>query len=147
MHRPRLLASALAAACILAVPAAPAVAAVPNSWTPTVTPSADRYAAAAALLPGHRVLVAGGFDAAGNGLRSAEVYDPAANNWSRAADMGAARAAATATALADGRVLVTGGVPDSTGVATAQNTGEVYDPATNAWTPVLNPMSVKRLEH
>jgi MYXO-CTERM domain-containing protein len=73
--------------------------------------STVRHGHAAALLPGGRVLVVGGFPDAKNqaALASAEVYDPASNTWTTIESTGAARAWATATPLPDGRVLLVGG--------------------------------------
>jgi endoglucanase len=48
--------------------------------------------------------------------------------------MSTARYGAAAAALTDGRVLVAGGIDDGSGNATAS--AEVYDSATDAWTPV-----------
>jgi hypothetical protein len=46
------------------------------------------------FLPNGKVLVAGGFDDAGNPLLSAEIYDPAAGVWSSAGRVGAGKHAA-----------------------------------------------------
>lgn len=50
--------------------------------------------------------------------------------WDKAADMLEARSWHTATLLLDGTVLVAGGIESYKGV----QTGEIYDPTTNAWT-------------
>jgi N-acetylneuraminic acid mutarotase len=69
--------------------------------------------------------------------------------------MGHPRIGHTATVLGDGRVLVTGGLANYQGadtqlaaaLSTAQNTGEVYNPATGTWTPIGNAMSSVRSGH
>ncbi|HEY6888159.1 MAG TPA: kelch repeat-containing protein, partial [Solirubrobacter sp.] len=53
--------------------------------------------------------------------------------------MNLAREGHTATLLLDGRVLVTGGFGDAEG-----RSAELYDPATNTWTPTPN-MSTPRV--
>lgn len=96
-----------------------------------------------APLPGGRVLVAGGSDASGTVLKSAEIYDVATNSWSPAADMSTQRLLATATALPNGDVLVAGG-GTSTNFDTTTDTAEVYHPGTNSWTAVSNTMADAR---
>ncbi len=84
----------------------------PQKMISEVAPmSTARHGHAAALLPGGRVLVVGGFpDKDSNAaLTSAEIYDPASDTWTTIEGTGAARAWATATPLPDGRVLLVGG--------------------------------------
>jgi hypothetical protein len=75
------------------------------------------------LLDG-RVLVAGGWDASGVVLASAELYDPGSGTWTAAGNMDEARAGHTATLLPDGRVLMAGGAWGGSPLASA----ELYDP-------------------
>jgi hypothetical protein len=105
-------------------------------------------------LPDGRVLVAGGIiNAAGTVGSTCEIFDPWTGTWSPAGSMNAPRAGHVATALQDGRVLVCGGTTTFGGGTTnlgpilngSQNTGEVYDPSTNTWTPVGNAMASARL--
>ena len=89
----------------------------------------SRGAAAAALLPNGRVLLAGGQN--GNmSLASADIWDPATNTWSATGSMATARTSATATPLADGRVLIVGGYNDNPG---RLGSAEVFDPATQTF--------------
>jgi Kelch motif/Galactose oxidase, central domain/Fibronectin type III domain len=112
---------------------------VTNTWTAVAnTMGSPRTGAIAVLLPNGKVLIAGGADASGVAVDTADLYDPVLNEFVSAASMHSARTAATATLLPSGKVLVAGGI-DST--ATFVTSGEVYDPTNNAWTPVSNPMS------
>ena len=63
------------------------------------------------------------------------IYDPATDVWTPVANMAQARIGATLTLLSDGRVLIAGGEhPD--GIQQGQfSTTEIFDPATNLWTP------------
>lgn len=90
----------------------------------------QRAAHTATLLPGGKVLVAGGFAGGGSSLASAEVFDPATNTFAPAGNMNAARAAHTATLLPNGKVLIAGGYNGSY-LASA----EIYDPAARTFTP------------
>ena len=145
MLRKLRLAVGLAFALVWLVPQA-ALGAGPGSFGPTGSMGVARYAAAAATLKDGRVLVAGGFYDDGLGdhyLASAEVFDPATNSFSPAGVMGVARHGAAAAALPDGRVLVAGGdYNDGTDHLLAS--AEVFNPATNAFTPVGD-MAVARV--
>lgn len=96
----------------------------------------------ATVLPDGRVLIAGGRDAGGGALASAELYDPIDGSWTAAAPMSVARAMHIAAALPDGRVLVAGGSTGG-GDPPVTDSAELYDPATNAWTPTAR-MSAPR---
>ena len=104
-------------------------------WT-ILAPAAGMVPAArcrhtATLLADGRVLVAGGFDRDGAGLRSAERYDPADNSWSPAAELNVGRGRHSANLLpGDGSVLVAGGSDGTIQLASAER----YDPVRNAWT-------------
>ncbi len=128
-----------------------------RSWSagPNMT-TARGFHTSVALNDG-RVLICGGGTASGV-TTSCEIYDPATNTFSIAASMGTPRGAHAATLLNDGRVLVTGGTTNFTqapGSTTplgdilnaSVNTGEVYDPVANTWTPVSNTMASKRWGH
>lgn len=90
-----------------------------------------------------RVLVAGGVTnpggddiTAATALDSAEIFDPVSTTWTPAAPMLHPRSGASAALLSDGKVLVVGGVGlNPWPKVEAWDSGEVYDPATNTWTP------------
>lgn len=90
----------------------------------------QRAAHTATLLPGGKVLVAGGFAGGGSSLASVEVFDPATSTFASAGNMNAARAGHTATLLPNGKVLIAGGY-DGSYLASA----EVYDPAARTFKP------------
>ncbi len=108
--------------------------------------STARYLHTATLLTDGRVLVTGG--TTGNiAIASAEIYDPTSNSWTPGSGAGSVpsmsttRFLHTATLLTDGRVLVTGGCTSSCSTASA----EIYDPASNSWTPASGAGSVPSL--
>lgn len=80
-----------------------------------------------------RVLLAGG-NASGNnlggsGVTAVDIFDPASNSFAPAASMNFGRSLHAQVTLSDGRVVVIGG---------AQNSAEIFDPATNAWTVAVD---------
>jgi uncharacterized protein (TIGR03437 family) len=118
-----------------------------GQWSAAINPSTPRANHVAVRLHNGKVLIASGNGSPfGNILDSAEIYDPVTGNWSPAGNLGVARQSPRATLLADGRVLVTGGVAVVGGTAIFTNTAEVYDPATNVWTPT-GPMNSARVLH
>jgi hypothetical protein len=78
----------------------------------------------ATLLPGGRVLVAGGRTGGGNATQLALVYDANTSSWSTTSPLIMARQHHEAAALADGRVLVAGG---------SQVEGGAYLGTTEVW--------------
>ena len=105
------------------------------TWRVAAPISVPRYHHTAVLLPGGRVLIAGGWSFTTNNdpsLATAEIYDPAKDTWSATGSMAGGRARARMAALRDGRVLVVGGVDP---VYRVMATAEIYDPATGRWQP------------
>lgn len=123
-----------------------------GTWTGTGAMGSARESYTATVLNDGRVLVAGGGDrtcSTGCGpYATAELYDPASGTWSPAASMISPRLNHTAIRLRDGKVLVTGGGsgcnPDC-GIS-VHATAELYDPASNTWTPT-DPMAIGRAGH
>src|SRR3989475_2489784 len=118
----------------------------PTTRTFSLAPSAlvvARQDHTATLLPDGRVLVAGGSDSSG-ALESAELYDPTAGTVSPAGPLNPPRPPASAPPLPGGPLLVAGR-PPTTGEDL--DSAEVYDAATNAFTPLPAPMGTARSGH
>ncbi len=132
-----------------------------GAWSPTGSLTDPRLGHSATLLegpecrsqprPGYcgKVLVAGGYTGASTAnaqpvLSTAELYDPANGTWSPAGSLNTRRSLHAATLLKDGRVLVAGGrtcnapPPTQCDFNFRSNSAEIYDPATNTWTPTGN---------
>jgi hypothetical protein len=133
------------AATLLACDAtSPGPAGTVGNWKLTAPLIEPRCSHSMTLLPGGKVLVAGGFrsispEGNGAGLDSAELYDPATGAWTRSGRMISPRFWHAAVLLDDGRVLVAGGFSRWVGVSeglfgVALSSAELYDPATGEWT-------------
>jgi len=86
-----------------------------------------------------KVLVAGGEDATGNAVGTAELFDPATEQWVETPPGLRPRMSHTATLLKDGRVLVTGGALSETQRGRGSlATADIYDPVLGTWTPTGN---------
>jgi hypothetical protein len=90
-----------------------------------------RFQHSAMLLMDGRVLLAGGYGSEGEGLASAEIYDPATGAFSPTGGMTSPRRMHSATLLPGGRVLIVGGYSS----ANALGSAELYDPASSAFIP------------
>ena len=123
-----------------------------GSWELTGSLSTPRFDHTLTLLANGKVLAAGGrTNPAGTVFNTAEVYDPLTETWTPTGPMNDYRWEHTATLLPDGRVLVAGGfggLPTGTGdnAQPVLNSAEIYDPATNTWTPTGS-MNVRRALH
>jgi hypothetical protein len=93
------------------------------------------------LLPGGKVLAAGGFGSDSNALASAALYDQATGKWSPTGPLNQARFAHTATLLFSGKVLVSGGRSGSQSVSSA----ELYDPVGGTWNPTGSMSAARNL--
>jgi hypothetical protein len=112
-----------------------------GSFRPTGGMRTERSGHTATLLPGGRVLIAGGWDRDGV-LATAELYDPASGAFTPTGSLRQARGGATATLLADGTVLVAGGFDGARMLAGAER----YDPRGGAFSPAGR-MTVARAAH
>jgi len=116
----------------------------PTSGTFSATGSMTtlRIGNSATLLPGGKVLFAGGFDSCDDvgchGVTSAELYDPTSGTFSATGSMTRARYSNSATLLLDGKVLVAGGL--------AFPSAELYEPASGTFTATGN-MTTARFFH
>jgi len=92
------------------------------------------------------ILVVGGQDNLGNVLDTAELYDPAARKFIAVTNtMSDRRMFHTATLLLSGKVLVAGGATNLSGDTTSS--ADIYDPASNSFTPAIFPMDHQRAAH
>jgi hypothetical protein len=130
-----------------------------NASTATVNMSLPRADHTATLLPGGKVLITGGIiKLPGPGslpdcptgpqatcvTSTAEVFDPQTMTFSPTAQpMSNKRANHTAVRLTDGRVLIVGGHGDDQEMLPPS--AEIYDPATNTFTPTSPPQFARTL--
>jgi hypothetical protein len=140
------------------IPTATSTTEIFNPLSRATSPGPDlaveRATHTATRLADGRVLIAGGLDSLGVCHASCELYDHSTGTLTPTGSMTTARAGHTATLLDDGRVLVTGGFQDYQNPATAwaaalnsaQNTAEIYDPASGTWTAAQQMVS-KRAGH
>jgi hypothetical protein len=107
-------------------------------WTPTGSMNQPRQVHTATLLPGGKVLVAGGVSYFGGVFpTSAELYDPATGKWLPTLPLVSGHRDHIAALLPGGKVLLAGGFNTSdTGPTT-----ELYDPASATATPTLLSLS------
>lgn len=93
-----------------------------------------------------KILVVGGHDNLGTVLDTAELYDPAARKFIAVNNtMSDRRMFHTATLLLSGKVLVAGGATNLSGDTTSS--ADIYDPASNSFTPATFPMDHQRAAH
>ncbi|BCM88811.1 hypothetical protein IAD21_00653 [Abditibacteriota bacterium] len=121
--------------------------AVPNSM------STARLSGTATTLGNGKVLITGGATDGNNMTNTAELYDPSTNSFtSISSTMSLFREYHTATLLSSGKVLITGGFAGPTSRllaldAKATTSAELYDPATNSFSPTSNTMGLARMNH
>ena len=114
-----------------------------GTWKATGALRAARHAMTATLLPGGKVLVAGGATAAMDALNSSEIYDPAAKTWSLGAKMITARSDYASIMLGTGKVLFMGG-ENLSGVSIRK--AELYNPSSGTFM-ATGAMTATRVEH
>ena len=111
-----------------------------GTWTnnaPSLLAHASGHTATLLSGPGDVLVTHGG---------EAEIYNPYTNTWRRTGSLlSASRARSAATALPSGKVLVTGGFTPSGGNYLS-TFAEVYDPATETWSPT-GPMVGDHADH
>ena len=119
-----------------------------GTWTPGPAMNVARIGHTATRLGDGRVLVVGGFgnDSEATGSATAELYDPVANTWAPAPPIAVARNGHGAVAVGpgDGKVLIFGGVDAIDASANVLASAQLYDAATNSWSPVP-PMATPRI--
>src|SRR5439155_1083249 len=120
--------------------ATPVWAQEPWTWAPTADLNQPRAEHTATLLANGTVLVAGGRDAAGQPLASAEIYDPATGVYTLLASaLPAPVWGHPANRLSAGTVLIAGG----SNASGALDSAELYDPTAGTVSPA-GPLSVPR---
>ena len=108
--------------------------------------AAARMGFTATTLTNGNILVAGGQDNLGNVLDTGELYDPAGAKFIAVNNpMSDRRMFHTATLLLSGKVLVVGGATNLSGDTTSS--ADIYDPASNSFTPATFPMDHQRAAH
>src|SRR6185295_13872253 len=107
-----------------------------NTFTPKTYSPVSLFCAGHAFLADGRLLVAGGIVGLSDdtGPRESTLFDSTTDSWSAGPLMTTGRYYPTTTTLGDGRVLVQGGTTTCTTCIADQP--EIYDPATNVWTPM-----------
>src|SRR2546422_5667478 len=123
--------------------ATPVWAQAPGTWAPMADLNQPRAEHTATLLTNGTVLIAGGRDAAGQPLASAEIYDRVTGAYTLLASLLPAPVwGHTATRLDDGTVLIAGGQRG----ARYRRAAQLFDPASDTFA-ALNPMSTPRGRH
>ena len=124
-----------------------------NTWSLIAAPMHDARVEdfVAVLLPGRKVLVAGGFSGVtsiSRILSSAEIFDEKTGMWSPTNPMNVGRGEFANVKLQDGRVLVMGGVTleGMPPTVSATASAEIFDPKTQQWT-LTGSMSAAREDH
>jgi large repetitive protein len=103
-----------------------------NTWAPTTQPMASAHdLPACVVLASGKVLVSGG----GGPTANAELYDPSTGIFTQTGSMATGRYWHTATVLDSGKVLVAGGCIGGYPCNTTLASSEVFDPATELWSP------------
>jgi hypothetical protein len=110
---------------------------VTETFSATGSMSVARVGHTATLLNNGTVLVTGGDNPGfGTFLDTAEIYVPATGSFTLVRNMApGGRAWHTASLLGDGRVLIAGGYSGDSAFPSATRTAEIYDPATQSFSP------------
>lgn len=103
-----------------------------GKWSTAAPMKAHRASFSATLLADGRVLVTGGYNAAGT-LTENETYDPVKDAWTVNAAMPHAHAVHASVTMQNGSVLVAGG---DTGLGLPGREADVFNPATGKWKSV-----------
>ena len=115
-----------------------------HGFKATGSMAAPRIAHTATLLNTGKVLVAGGTDANGKPIATAELYDPTNGTFSATGSMATARAHFAATLLPNGKVLVTGGLDTNWNPLAS---AELYDPIGGTFSATTGNMQFVHASH
>jgi N-acetylneuraminic acid mutarotase len=121
------------------VAAVPASGAPVNTFRATGPMGTPRAYATATVLRSGEVLVAGGEDASGAPLASAEIFNPANGSWRSTGALPLAVAHAAAALLANGTVLLAGGLTGAAASPAVTGASELFNPASGTWSQ-LSPL-------
>ena len=113
----------------------------PNFWTPVSTSGApEGRRNHTAVWTGSSMIVWGGWGNGEYALASGGVYEPGTNSWAPAGAGGAPGARAEHSAVWTGSKMIVWGGMDGTagpvGTSWRLNTGDVYDPVDDTWSPM-----------
>jgi N-acetylneuraminic acid mutarotase len=105
-----------------------------NAWSDLASGPRKRSGVTAGGVIDGKLFVVGGHDDQ-KALAYLDVYDPATNKWTPKQSMPTARTTAAAVVV-DGKLYVVGGQEMSGGLHKHLSIVEVYDPATDQWSPL-----------
>ena len=129
-----------------------------DTWTPIANGSPDSRAGHTAVWSGEKVLIWGGQNSLASGgpgsspdayYRSGATFDPVTGNWAPMTTVDAPSGRTRHAAIwAGGEMLVWGGSAYNEITFTVEplNSGALYDPSTDSWTP-MSPASTPRSGH
>ena len=108
-----------------------------DSWTPTSTVAAPSPRQAhSAVWTGTKMIVWGGWTSTG-GTDTGGIYDPATDSWTPMSTVGAPAPRAAHSAVWTGtKMIVWSGNSNPDWPHDSVNTGGIYDPDTDTWTPI-----------
>jgi hypothetical protein len=106
-----------------------------GTWTALTNPAPDGAGTMMLLSDGTVMVQGGGTTAAWQKLTPDGTGSYANGSWSQLAPMGTPRLYFASNVLTSGKVLVLGGEYTDAG-SVWTNTGEIYDPVANTWTPI-----------
>ncbi len=116
----------------------------PDTFVNTGAPTTGRSGFILIPFSDHEVLIAGGKDANGNMLQSAEIYNASTASFTATGNLNIARTGALAVLLPNGKVLVAGGSSDGTANG-ALNTAELFNPVTGTFVTAGQNMTAARV--
>lgn len=99
----------------------------------SVTNQSGLFCSGHSTLADGRIVVAGGHNENGDGIRDTNIFNPATNTWTKAPDMSQARWYPSVTTMNNNKALALSGSGTSTEWA---DIPELYNPDTNSWSQI-----------